>query len=181
MSKISNEDKNLFAQALKGVSQIKATSVIASKVNYRKPDSQRTIHARNQVADDCTPLSHTSSNQVSQHEALFFQHPSIRKQEIDKLRKGQFQIEITQDLHGLTELAAEQAIHQFIQEGMQFNCRYGLLIHGKGYRSESEHPTIKNLVNHQLRQYENILAFCSAKQKDGGVGAVYIFFKGKPA
>jgi len=51
-----------------------------------------------------------------------------------------------------------------------------LLIHGKG-GYEGAPPVIKNLISRWLPQFDEILAFHSAKAKDGGHGAVYVLLK----
>ncbi|MDH5572217.1 MAG: Smr/MutS family endonuclease, partial [Gammaproteobacteria bacterium] len=53
------------------------------------------------------------------------------------------------------------------------------IIHGKGYGSVSQQPVLKQFVNYWLRQREDIMAFCSARQADGGTGAVYVLLKTK--
>ncbi len=53
------------------------------------------------------------------------------------------------------------------------------LVHGKSKRPDDAKPILKNLVNQRLREYSNVLAFCSATAKDGGSGAVYILLKNR--
>lgn len=179
MKKLSNEDKDLFAQALDGVTEITHKQVVSPKINYRKPVK---LHSKSFLSEtNLAGFNSPSSQLVSCHESLLFQQPGVRKQDMERLRKGKFKIEIAEDLHGMTEIEAEKSIHNFILEASQYACRFGLLVHGKGYNSATEQPIIKNLVNHQLRQYPQILAFCSASQKDGGTGAVYIYFAKKPS
>jgi DNA-nicking Smr family endonuclease len=51
------------------------------------------------------------------------------------------------------------------------------IIHGKGHGSHQKRPVLKQYVNHWLRQRDEVLAFCSARQVDGGTGAVYVLLK----
>ena len=64
----------------------------------------------------------------------------------------------------------------FMQECRQFGYRHVIIIHGKGYRSQGR-PVIKPMVNRWLRQDDEVLAFCSARPKDGGTGAVYVLLR----
>ena len=48
------------------------------------------------------------------------------------------------------------------------------IIHGKGKSSEGKLPVLKGKVNAWLRQWDQVLAFCSARPNDGGTGAVYV-------
>jgi len=175
MTKLTEQDKALFAEATAGVGAVK-TKVIISKNKPKKP----TLKKHQKTPHEIEVQQHfldISISPVSAHQSLFFQQPSIRKQDITKLKKGEFNIEITEDLHGQTEIVAEQAIHIFLHEATQHQCKYGLLVHGKGYNSNSDNPILKNLVNQILSNHPKILAFCSAKPKDGGTGAIYILFK----
>jgi len=46
-----------------------------------------------------------------------------------------------------------------------------------GYRSENNLPVLKNDLNFWLRQHQEVQAFCSATQKDGGAGAVFVLLR----
>jgi len=50
-------------------------------------------------------------------------------------------------------------------------------VHGKGRRSRQPGPVLKGLVDHWLRQRDDVLAFCSARPADGGTGAVYVLLR----
>jgi DNA-nicking Smr family endonuclease len=51
------------------------------------------------------------------------------------------------------------------------------IIHGKGHGSHQRKPVLKGKVDHWLRQRRDVLAFCSARQADGGTGAVYVLLR----
>jgi DNA-nicking Smr family endonuclease len=53
------------------------------------------------------------------------------------------------------------------------------IVHGKGYNSWQNQPVLKIQLNKWLRQCDEVLAFCSARQADGGTGAVYVLIKQK--
>ncbi len=48
------------------------------------------------------------------------------------------------------------------------------IIHGKGLRSGHRGPVLKAAVNAVLRRTGAVLAYVSARQVDGGTGAVYV-------
>ena len=54
-----------------------------------------------------------------------------------------------------------------------------LLIHGKGYQSDLNRPKLKNATIHWLENDNRVSAFCSAKDQDGGSGAIYLLLKRK--
>jgi DNA-nicking Smr family endonuclease len=51
------------------------------------------------------------------------------------------------------------------------------IVHGKGLRSGPNGPVLKQRVDQWLRRFEAVLAFVSARQADGGTGAVYVLLK----
>ena len=52
-----------------------------------------------------------------------------------------------------------------------------VIVHGKGSHHSGPLPILKNSVNQQLRLLDTVLAFCSARQEDGGSGAVYVLLR----
>jgi DNA-nicking Smr family endonuclease len=48
------------------------------------------------------------------------------------------------------------------------------VIHGKGRGSGPRGPILKQLVDHWLRHMDDVVAFASPPQADGGTGAVHV-------
>jgi Uncharacterized protein conserved in bacteria len=115
--------------------------------------------------------------QVAAEEELFYIQDQLPHATLKKFRKGSLCSSLEIDLHGLTSKEASNALAQFMQEVLQQRVRCFRLIHGKGNRSATEQPILKNRVNQWLRQQPEVLAFCSARQRDGGTGALYILLK----
>ena len=67
-------------------------------------------------------------------------------------------------------------LDKFIEEAYQANFFVVAVIHGKG-RNNADQPILKNKVNEWLRDYANVIAFCSASPQDGGTGKVYIMLE----
>lgn len=103
---------------------------------------------------------------------LFDAHSSLGGNMLRKFKRGQCQPEATLDLHGCRIFEAEEAFDHFMQESLAENLRVLLIIHGKGAQA-----ILKNQVNDWLKEHSQVLAFCSAKPKDGGLGAVYVLLK----
>ena len=94
-----------------------------------------------------------------------------------KLARGSFSVQAEIDLHGMTVAEAKPRLADFVE-----NCaRQGYLcirvVHGKGLGSGHRGPVLKNSVNHWLRKWDSVLAFVSARQVDGGTGAVYVLLQ----
>lgn len=114
---------------------------------------------------------------VSHEDTLSFTAPGIQNNILAKLRKGFFGVQAEIDLHGLNSEAARQQLLRFLHGSIESGYRCVHIIHGKGYRSSESHPVLKNNLNRWLRQHKDIQAFCSASQRQGGTGAVYVLLK----
>jgi len=108
---------------------------------------------------------------------LFFARAGIQLKLQKKLRRGELPIEDELDLHGYTSAEAKIAITDFIQHCKQMHIRVIRIIHGKGYRSQEKLPVLKTYVAYWLPQHKDVLGFSSARQNDGGTGAVYVLLK----
>jgi DNA-nicking Smr family endonuclease len=96
-----------------------------------------------------------------------------------KLRNGEFPADLRVDLHGLHAPAARRAVHEAIQRTWAQGKRCVLVVHGRGSHSESE-PVLKQALLGWLAEPpvgERVLAFTSARGRDGGVGATYVLLR----
>jgi|SRR5579871_133011 len=114
---------------------------------------------------------------VAGSEPLVFRRPGVRDQVMRKLRRGFFAIDDELDLHGLNQAAARDLLGEFIANQRAAGHRCVRIIHGKGYRSGARGPILKILVNGWLKRHLDVLAFCSAREIDGGTGAVYVLLR----
>jgi DNA-nicking Smr family endonuclease len=97
-----------------------------------------------------------------------------------KLRAGDFSLDASLDLHGRKRDDAKLALEQFISKGRVAGHRCVLVVTGRGLHSEDQVPVIKQGVQEWLthgRTAKQVLAFCTAKPKDGGLGAVYVLLR----
>ena len=108
---------------------------------------------------------------------LLYKKPGIQDKVFRKLRRGQFAIAAELDLHGFTVQHAKDCLSGFLKESVARNRRCVRIIHGKGLRSRQGRPTIKSRIGKWLQQRQEVLAYCSARQVDGGTGAIYVLLK----
>jgi DNA-nicking Smr family endonuclease len=101
---------------------------------------------------------------------------------LESLRSGQFAVQAHLDLHGLGILDARGQFEKFIR-----NCLWQALgcvriVHGRGQHSFDGHPLLKEHLQRWLcsrRMSRHIVAFTSARLRDGGGGALYVLLKRK--
>ena len=80
-------------------------------------------------------------------------------------------------LDGMTLEEARPALSDFIKYSASQGKYCVRVVHGKGLGSGHRGPVLKNAVNRWLREANEVLAFCSAKPKDGGTGALYVLLR----
>lgn len=171
-----DDDINAFRQAMRHVQPLRPSTKIQASSPKR---NARPIASATTMATTATPHPGLSFHQylepVTAHSHLSHHCPSLSASERKQLQKGQFALapDAILDLHGQTRHQAHDSLLSFIQYCQAQGYRYGLIIHGKSLHNP-EQPSLKNSLNHWLRELTSILAFCSAKPKHGGTGAVYI-------
>ena len=97
---------------------------------------------------------------------------------IKKLHEGRFSVQACLDLHGMSVEEAESEVEYFIKDSLIKGLRCIKIIHGRGLRSPKG-PVLKNSLLKWLsgRYRKFIIAFVTARQCDGGLGALYILLK----
>ena len=174
-----NRDDDLFREAMSGVSPLSNDKAYhEDEVTASKPNAKKLMHYEEDEIDFHDPLSdELHVEEVEPEGTISFCETGIQKGVFRKLRSGQYRISDELDLHGTTIKQAKQILMYYLQETPQFESCCVRIIHGKGNRSGNNKPVLKTQVNHWLTEHERVLAFHSAKAKDGGTGAVYVLLK----
>jgi len=172
-----DKDSELFRNTLGGVTPLDQDKVSP----YRKPRKPLAYQSSKDEKAVMESLLSFEQEDIEVHsgEALSFSRPGIQHSVLKKLRKGGFVIEAELDLHGQTVAEAAESLTHFVSQCRKDHRRCVRIIHGKGQGSPDKIPVLKTKVNTWLRQKDEILAFCSALQVDGGAGAVYVLLKKK--
>ena len=176
---MANDEKNdtdLFAEAMKGVTPLKAVQRI------RPPIKKLSTRARHFEMDEQAALQESllfmpDDPLVASGEVISYRSAGIQDSVMRKLRRGTFKIQAELDLHGMNSDQARVAVHQFIQTSRDLNHRCVRIIHGKGLRSSNDGPVLKSRVDSWLRRRNDVLAFQTAQPHDGGAGAVYVLLR----
>jgi DNA-nicking Smr family endonuclease len=97
-----------------------------------------------------------------------------------KLRRGDYALGAHLDLHGLTRAEAKEQLSVFLQASRLKGHRCVLVVHGRGLHSKDQLPVLKQSLQTWLSQGrlgKAVLAFATARQHDGGAGAVYVLLR----
>ena len=94
---------------------------------------------------------------------------------VRSLRRGLLPIDARLDLHGMSAVQAQEALAAFLRAMRTRNERCVLVIHGKGERTGG--GVLRGEITAWLSQgksREHVAAFATARDDDGGEGAVYV-------
>lgn len=177
--KISEQDQQVFLNEVADVRPLKSEKRIETA--KKRPSPRPINHQHSTELEQQAGLEMMSDpvdlRDVEVGDVLFFARSGIQQKVQRKLRRGEFPIEDELDLHGYTVLEAKAAINEFFYDCKKQHKRVVRIIHGKGYRSEQKIPVLKTHVAYWLPQHNDVMAFSSAQEKDGGTGAVYVILK----
>ena len=98
---------------------------------------------------------------------------------MEKLRNGEFSVQKVLDLHTLSVDEARETFHDFLNDAVRTQIHCVKIIHGRGLKSRKG-PVLKErlkgwIVRAMHRKW--IVAFASARMRDGGPGATLILLK----
>jgi len=175
---LTDEDLQLFLDAVGEVEPVGGAEqdIRPSPPKPRKP---RILQDNEDFARCLLSDGLLDETDIEYGETLTYLRPGIQQSVLRKLRRGQYSIGGSLDLHGMTVDEARAAISVFLAEQRLGPRRCVRIVHGKGNRSAHRGPVLKRMVNRWLPQRDDVLAFCSALPHDGGTGAVYVLLKGK--
>ena len=173
-AKRAQAEQNLFARAIGPTQPLRAHGRVVHapaptppEPRQRALDEQAALRQAWSDIVDVESLLHTD-------EELSFRRPGVGPDVVARLRRGRWSIQGQLDLHGLRRDEARAALVEFIAVAARRGWRCVRIVHGKGLRSGQRGPVLKQTVNSLLRRFAAVVAFSSARQVDGGTGAVYV-------
>jgi DNA-nicking Smr family endonuclease len=175
---VSDDDMALFRDA---VGEVRTVNHDRVETNQPKPKPV----VRHSEQDDRSVMQAlleelSESDFLETGEHLSYTQPGVQHSVLKKLKSGKYSIQSEIDLHGLTVEEARSELSDFLKEAQQRRHLCIRVIHGKGRKNIERAPRLKPAVNQWLQRNSRVLAFCSARNNDGGTGAVYVLLK-KPA
>ena len=173
----TGDDGDVFENLFSNVTPLADHGRVAHPRPRVKPvPLQRLRDERNALADSLSDHI-TWDIGLETGEELVFLRNGLSPQTLKKLRRGHWVIQDELDLHGLTSVEARASLVEFLHACLRHGARCVRIIHGKGLRSKNRAPVLKSKVANWLMQRDEVLAFCQARQIDGGGGAVMVLLK----
>lgn len=172
----SDDDSRLFRRAVTGTRPLERRDFVTPAARRPPP------RARFRREDEAAALAESIAGDVDDVETgagerLSYRRPEVGPRTLRRLARGRYSVQAEIDLHGMTATEADEALREFIEASLSAGHRCVRIVHGKGLGSGQAGPVLKARVNRRLRRWRNVLAFASARQVDGGTGAVYVLLR----
>ena len=174
-------DGDLFSDAMRGVQEIPEFRVLPCAKAPKHPAPLRdrpapdadALSILGQIAEGRLPI-----NLSDTQEYVEWTNPGLRDGLTEELHTGRFSVQAMLDLHGFTGEDVNGEIDLFLTESFRRGWRCVKIIHGRGLRSVRG-PVLKDAVIRRLLGHyrKRVIAFVSARQCDGGLGAMYVLLE----
>ena len=169
---------DLFRQAMSDVTPLPAHGRIEPELP--KPPAR----AFQQALDDQAALRELFDDRyldgIETGEELLWLKPGYPQRVMRRLRRGQYSIGDTIDLHHMDVATAKTVLLDFIDKALARQLGCLRVIHGKGLRSRGQ-PVLKVMVNRVLFKHPRVVAYASCRPVDGGTGATDVLLAAAPA
>ncbi|MBL4760136.1 MAG: Smr/MutS family protein [Mariprofundaceae bacterium] len=161
---------DLFAEAMQQVQPIKKTVKIISSATPNKNKIRKDIHKKVSVSIPYKPRQ-AKSTLTENGSTWILRANGIAPDVLKKLSSGQFSINHSIDLHGMTRDQAISTLEHTLQSSLQTSERVLCIIHGRGLHSPDGKPVLKKSVYQWLKtgsMSDYILAVTPAPNTAGG-------------
>jgi DNA-nicking Smr family endonuclease len=165
---LSADDDSELARLLPGVKRLQN-----DRVNLYP---QRSPVTRARPTQQSPPSTRSAGSNLSDRPQDSHFNAGLQVKLQRKIRQGAIRPQSTIDLHGYRQAEALQALQEFLEDALQRRYRMVLVIHGQGYRSQTE-AVLKPLVQRWLAAQSLVLAWCPAQARDGAAGASYVYLR----
>lgn len=179
VEKKASGEKNIFAKEMADVTPLDDRPRVTPKQNsgHRKAiDEVQAIDAYlRDLVDGVVPFDIADTDEYIEGSVHGLDHHLVRK-----LRRGEYAVQEHLDLHGLNREEARKEVAKFIKASQKRGLRCVLIVHGRGFHSKDQIPVLKEKIKSWLTRGSIgtlVLAFTSARQYDGGTGAVYVLLR----
>ena len=174
---MTDDDVKLFRSLMRDARPLKAEERAPATKRRPRPVARFTRDDEARVLAESLDAD-IETMEADNHDSLRFHRPHVGRRTLRKLSRGRFAIQAEIDLHGMTVAEAKPRLLDFIEYSIQQGHLCVRIIHGKGRGSGQRGPVLKMAVNRWLRRWDKVLAFVSARQVDGGTGAIYVLLDG---
>lgn len=167
-----------FRQQMADVKPIDSDDVVpVKKAKPTAAQEARRQAAERQLEDDINYLSMEFVDLVAPEDLVEYRRDGVQHGVFKRLKRGDYGIEASLDLHHHSLRQAREALFDFIQLCHRRGVRSAIVIHGMGRHSKPHPALLKSYVVKWLKQLEPVMAFNSAQRQHGGAGSVYVMLR----
>lgn len=164
------DDNDLFRDAMGDVTPLKDTTTTLwlkapSTKAPRKPPGESELE---------NFLTRGDLEIVPLNTPLEYRADGIQQGILDKLRRGEYQLNASLNLLRQPVETCRQALFNFMMQAHKQGLRNLLIIHGKGRDDESHANIVRSYLARWLKQFDDVQTFCVAQTRHGGAGALYV-------
>lgn len=173
----SAREASLFRDAVGAVEPLK----VPARVQHPRPQPAPIAHQHRR--DEAAALAASISDELESDAVLDADEEASWGREgiahgvVRKLRRGHWIVQSELDLHGARVGEARELLGEFLRSAIRHRQRCVRVIHGKGHGSIGKQPVLKGKVRGWLMQKDEVLAFCQARECDGGGGALIVLLQ----
>lgn len=171
------DDIELFREAIKDARPLKQPPRVQHPTKKPRPVPQQFVRDEYQALADSLSDHYIPAHELESGEELLYLRDGHSPDLLRKLRRGHWVIQEQLDLHGMRADEARLYVVQFLAECRKRGARCVRIIHGKGLGSKNREPVLKNKLRSWLMQRDEVLAYCQARDVDGGAGALVVLLK----
>ena len=184
---VNDDDNELFRQQLGEIKPLKKSN--KAQLDKLPQVSQKTVEQRRQAAQaansagtenlaaGATFVSDDYVDMLEPGALLEFKNPGVQDGVYRKFRLGKYPIDGRLDLHRRTVAQARVEVFDFVREALVRDARTVLILHGKGERNVERPGVLKSYVAKWLKEMPEVLAYHTAQQRHGGLGAAYVLLR----
>lgn len=173
-----SDDFAEFRQQMADVKPIDNDDVIpVQKAKPTAAQEARRQAAERRLEDDINYLSMEFVDLVEPEELVEYRRDGVQHGVFKRLKRGDYGIEASLDLHHHSLRQAREALFDFIQLCHRRGVRSAIVVHGMGRHSKPHPALLKSYVVKWLKQLEPVMAFNSAQRQHGGAGSVYVMLR----
>ena len=179
MGKTPADDEELFRAEMKEDGVVPLTAPARATMQKTRPKPIPFKRIEDDLAIPAEMMKDTSGwdADIENGDLITFLRKGLPTDLLRKLKRGQWIVQASLDLHGLTTDGARTGLARFLGFARHGGIRCVRIVHGKGTRSPNNVAQIRNKVRLSLSQRDEVLAFCDAAPADGGSGAVIVLLK----
>jgi len=173
----AERDADLFRASVGTVEPLKA------RVRVEHPKNRPAPIAHQHRRDEAAALAESISDDfdpdavLDTDEQTSWRRDGVGPDVVRKLRQGHWVIQCDVDLHGERVEGAREMVGAFLRDAVKHHRRCVRIVHGKGHGSIGKQPVLKGKVKNWLMQKDEVMAFCQAREHDGGGGALIVLLR----